>query len=68
MRINFIRECINSGIISLYFVPTGMNVADILTKPLQYKIYAKHRNVLLNGHSGINPHNNEYVSVTIDMC
>ena len=34
MRINFIRECINSAIVSLYFVPTGMNVADILTKPL----------------------------------
>ncbi len=34
MRINFIRECINCGIVSLYFVPTDMNVADILTKPL----------------------------------
>jgi hypothetical protein len=65
MRINFIRECINSAIVSLYFIPSDKNVADMLTKPLQYKIFVRHRTILLNGHNGINPYKNEYTSYTI---
>ena len=66
LRINFIRECINSSIVALYFIPSDKNVADILTKPLQYKLYVQHRTILLTGHSGINPHNTQYVSYTTD--
>jgi hypothetical protein len=34
MRVNFVRECLNSHSISLHFIPTHLNVADVLTKPL----------------------------------
>jgi len=32
MRVNYIRECINSREIEIHFIPTANNVADILTK------------------------------------
>ena len=55
MRINFIREQINAGFIELHFVPTKFNVADILTKPLCYELFAYLRNFLLNGFGGVDP-------------
>jgi len=55
MRINFIREQINAGFIELHFVPTRFNVADILTKPLCYELFAYLRNFLLNGFGGVDP-------------
>jgi hypothetical protein len=55
MIINFIREKINERIIELHFVPSEYNVADILTKPLAKDLFLKHRDVLMNGHKGINP-------------
>ena len=34
IKYHFIRSEINSGIISLEYTPTDMNVADIFTKPM----------------------------------
>jgi hypothetical protein len=50
--INYIRECINNRIISLQFIPTEDNVADILTKPLPDKIFSRHSEKLLQGFNG----------------
>ncbi|MBL4704060.1 MAG: Ty1/Copia family ribonuclease HI [Flavobacteriales bacterium] len=55
MRINYIREMVNARVISLHFVPSYKNVADILTKPLVYIPYSGHRKVLLTGHGSVNP-------------
>jgi len=51
-RINFIRECINHRIISLAFVPTELNVADTLTKPLPESSFTRHKEKLLSGFNG----------------
>ena len=55
LRINFIREMINSKVIELHFVPTEFNVADLLTKPLDVATYLKLRDILMNGHGGKAP-------------
>ena len=55
MRINFIRQCINDGIISLFFCKSEHNVADVLTKPLTGKLYDNHTHVIMQGHGGKNP-------------
>ena len=60
LRINYIREMINSGILVLHFIPTDQNVADALTKPLPESLYSQHRNILLNGHGGLNPISQQY--------
>jgi hypothetical protein len=39
MRIEYIRECINRRIIQIAFIPTELNVTDILTKPLNAKSF-----------------------------
>ena len=49
VRINYIREMINSGIISLHFIPSECNVVDILTKPLPTDLFEIHQRVLLYG-------------------
>ena len=36
-------------------MPFEYNVADILTKPLAKDLFLKHRDVLMNGHKGMNP-------------
>ena len=51
-RINFIRECINERIINLAFVPTELNVADTLTKPLPESSFIQHKEKLLSGFNG----------------
>jgi hypothetical protein len=51
MRINFIREKINDRTISIIFVPSEYNVADVLTKPLSDKLFNRHSDILLFGHS-----------------
>ena len=33
IRYHFVRECYNDGKISLDYVPSGDNIADIFTKP-----------------------------------
>jgi hypothetical protein len=52
MRIHFIRECINNRIISLHFVGTELNVADILTKALNEETFNRHKEPLLHGFNG----------------
>jgi hypothetical protein len=52
MRIQAIRELINSGTFAIYFVPTAHNVADILTKPLAEDQFVKLRDILMLGHGG----------------
>jgi hypothetical protein len=52
MRINFIREVINSRRIQVIFVPTEYNVADMLTKPLGPELFNRHQEKLLHGFNG----------------
>jgi len=49
MRINFIRQCINDRTIQIIFIPTELNVADILTKPLPKHLFQTHCDKLLSG-------------------
>ena len=52
LRINYIREQINLRNIELKFVPSELNVADALMKPLNGDIFHKHRRRLLHGFDG----------------
>jgi hypothetical protein len=52
IRINFIRECINARIITLVFIPTHLNVADMLTKPLPDETFNLHKQKLMRGFNG----------------
>ena len=52
LRIRYIHEMIFSGKVGLYFVPSELNVADILTKALSIALTIRHRNILLHGHGG----------------
>jgi hypothetical protein len=56
MRINYLRECINSGKVVLYFVPTAHNIADALTKPLPEKWYHTHMEKVMTGFEGKSVH------------
>jgi hypothetical protein len=55
MAINYIREQINARTISLTWIPTELNVADCLTKPLHYEPFMRHTDKLLHGHGGVLP-------------
>jgi hypothetical protein len=57
LRINFIREQIQSKTIKLKFVKTEDQVADILTKALPRNLFEKFRFILLNG---FDQYNNNY--------
>jgi len=52
MRINSIHQEVASGRIKLKWINTENNVADILTKPLPFCIFAKHSKTLLEGFDG----------------
>jgi hypothetical protein len=52
MRINYIRQEINARRIVIQFVPTHLNVADVLTKPLADELYSQHTERLLTGFKG----------------
>jgi hypothetical protein len=52
MKINFIRECINNRICEVVFVPTDLNVADTLTKPLAIEKFELFSNIILTGFGG----------------
>jgi hypothetical protein len=52
VRINYIRELINNRIIELVFIPTADNVADMLTKPLDYTLFNRHCKRLMEGFDG----------------
>jgi hypothetical protein len=49
MRVNYIRQCLNSHSISLHFVPTALNCADVLTKPLAADAFNAHSDKLQTG-------------------
>jgi hypothetical protein len=66
LRINYLRECINKRLVRLVFVPTGENVADILTKPLPKTLFEKHREKLLRGFGG-NPVTLDETSQLVDI-
>jgi hypothetical protein len=55
MRIQFIRELIQEGIIAVYFVSTKHNVADMLTKALPRSQFEYLRTILMLGHGGQEP-------------
>ena len=61
LRINYIRELINARIISLHFIVSEENVADLLTKALPTVRFERHTNILMRGHNGINPLQHESV-------
>jgi hypothetical protein len=52
VRINFLRECINSRMVEIKFIPTDLNVADLLTKPLGEQKFTSFSYKLLRGFSG----------------
>ncbi|MDP3780457.1 MAG: reverse transcriptase domain-containing protein, partial [Nitrosopumilaceae archaeon] len=55
LRIHFIREMILMKFVSLNFIRTDYNVADILTKPISEEGFKRHRDILLMGHDNKNP-------------
>jgi hypothetical protein len=56
MRVNFIRECINLQHITLIFIPSERNVADVLTKSLAHDLFTKHSSKLMTGFGSIEIH------------
>jgi hypothetical protein len=52
LRINYIRQEINARRIIINFVPTHLNVADTLTKPLAENIFNQHDKRLMTGFGG----------------
>jgi hypothetical protein len=47
--INYVRECVQSGIVSIYHVSTDYNPADILTKVLAEEKHQQFTSMLLKG-------------------
>ena len=54
-QVNFIREHIQDGIISVVFCPTSLMVADIFTKLLARSPFEYCARILMEGHSGLLP-------------
>ena len=42
LRIRWIEDEIKKEKLALVYVPTGQMVADVLTKPLSYEVFARH--------------------------
>ena len=55
IRLNFIHECIQDNIISLKYINTDLQVADVLTKVLPVSAHELHTLRLMKGHYGILP-------------
>ena len=55
VRVAYLHELLLSGFIELHFVPTGYNVADLLTKALGADKFELLRSILMRGHNGIEP-------------
>lgn len=53
MRINYVKQCIDQGLIKLVFIDTKKNVADVLTKPLAEPIFTTHINKLMKRFNGL---------------
>ena len=54
-KINFIKEAIELGIVELRYVPTGENIADVLTKSLDKESHAYFN---LKGYGGLTARKN----------
>jgi hypothetical protein len=50
MRLNFIHECIQNKTISLKYINTNLEVADVLTKLLPVSAHELHTQRLMKGH------------------
>jgi len=48
VRYFFVAYCIKKGDVSIKYCPTGENLADIFTKPLQGSLFKSFRNSILN--------------------
>ena len=46
IRMLYVKQAIRGSIISLEWIETSENVADILTKPLGYRLFSKHRDAM----------------------
>mmetsp|Transcript_16839 Transcript_16839/g.40656 ORF Transcript_16839/g.40656 Transcript_16839/m.40656 type:complete len:252 (-) Transcript_16839:376-1131(-) len=47
-RYHFVRQCVEDGEIYIAYVKSEDNVADMLTKPLPYVVFIRHRRKALN--------------------
>lgn len=57
VRIHYIRELVNERVVELCFIPSELNVADVLTKALVRVLHERHVRILLYGHQGCSPIN-----------
>ena len=48
LRYFFVKDRIESGEVSIQYLPTGEMIADLLTKPLQGSLFRRLRSELLN--------------------
>ena len=48
LRYFFVKDRIESGEVSIQYLPTGAMIADLLTKPLQGSLFRRLRGELLN--------------------
>ena len=55
LRINYIHQEQQNNNIKLKWINTENNVADILTKPLPFKLHYDHSKTLMHGHDGNSP-------------
>jgi hypothetical protein len=55
MRLNYLHEVVERGVIALKFIDTLNQVADILTKPLNVQSHEHFKDILFSGHLGKDP-------------
>ena len=55
LLINYIHQEQQNNNIKLKWINTENNVADILTKPLPFKLHTDHSKTLMHGHDGNSP-------------
>ena len=55
MRINYIHECVEAGIIALKYISSSNEVADVLTKLLPVESHEQHTKFLMEGHNSQQP-------------
>ncbi len=69
VRIAYLHELIVSNFIELHFVPTGHNVADLLTKALGIERFEFLRYILMKGHGGVEPNfeHGVHIALTASM-
>jgi hypothetical protein len=55
MRLNYLHEVVEQGLIALKFIDTLNQVADILTKALPIHSHEHFKDILFSGHLGADP-------------